>query len=145
MINQLPNKTSHGHDMISNTLLKSFGKRVLFPLSIIFNQSLCEGKFLDKKKIAEVIPLYKGKEKDCLVNYRPISLLMTMSKLLERVVYKQMIKFIEKNNLLYENQYGFCTKRSCDQLMIELVGRVLYAKNHDLHSAAVFLRYFKGI
>lgn len=87
LINQLPNKTSHGHDMISNTLLKSFSKGVPFPLAMIFNQSLLEGKFPDTRKIAEVIPLYKGKEKDCLVNYRPISLLMTTSKLLERVVY----------------------------------------------------------
>ena len=55
-----------------------------------------------------------------------------------------MIKFIEKNNLLYESQYGFRTKRSCEQAMIELVGRVLYAKNQDLHSAAVFLDLSKA-
>ena len=52
--------------------------------SLIFNQSIATGVFPDKMKIAEVIPLYKGKQRDYMINYRPISLLMTISKLLER-------------------------------------------------------------
>ena len=93
-------------------------------------------------KIAEFIPLYKGKERDQLINYRPVSLLMTTSKLLERVVYKRMIKSIEKNNLLYDSQYGFHTKRSCEHAMTELIGKILHAKNLNLHSAsALFLIY----
>lgn len=79
--------------MISSILLKSIGKSISLPLTFIFNQSIADGIFPELMKIAEIIPLYKGKESDQLVNYRPISLLLTTSKLLEKIVYKCMVKF----------------------------------------------------
>ena len=110
LLTKLPNKTSHGHNMISNTLLKSLCKSISLPLSCIFNQSIAQGIFPDQMKIAEVVPLYKGKSTDELVNYRPISLLLTISKLLEKIIYKRLIKFIDKYKILYESQYGFHSK-----------------------------------
>ena len=80
IIRNLPNKTSHGHDKISNIMLKTLCTSIIFPLCHIFNQSLYEGKFPEMMKWAEVIPLYKGKSMDLMVNYRPISLLITLSK-----------------------------------------------------------------
>ena len=65
------------------------------------------GEFPTMMKKAEVIPLYKGKEFDLVVNYRPISLLLTISKVLEKIVYKRVYSFLEKNNILYDSQYGF--------------------------------------
>ena len=58
-------------------------------------------------KIAEIIPLYKGKEHDEVINYRPISLLMTISKLLEKIIYIRVYSFLEEHNILYDSQYGF--------------------------------------
>ena len=107
LIKKLPNKESHGHDMISNNLLKSLGNSISLPLTVIFNQSIIDGTFPDQMKIAEILPLYKRKESDQLVNYRPISLLLTMSKLLEKIIYKHTIRFIDKYKLLYDSQYGF--------------------------------------
>ena len=60
---------SHGHDQISNCLLKSLKDSIAYPLTIIFNQSIMEGVFPDQMKWAEVIPLYKGKELDLVINY----------------------------------------------------------------------------
>ena len=60
MIDSLPNKTSSGHDGISNILLKVLNESISYPLSILFNQSLNQGAFPDFMKCAEVIPLYKG-------------------------------------------------------------------------------------
>ena len=77
-INSLPNKTSYRHDKVSNTLLKSLCTAISYPLQIIFNQSIYQGVFPDKMKLAEIVPLYKGKEYKLVVNYRPISLLMTI-------------------------------------------------------------------
>ena len=125
LIKDLPNKESYGHDMISNTLLKSFGNSISLPLTIIFNQLISEGIFPDQMKIAEIIPPYKGKGSDQLVNYRPVSLLLTMSKLLEKRVYKHTIRYIDKYKILYDSQYGFCLKRSCEQAILELIGNVL--------------------
>ena len=88
LIKELPIKTSSGHDSISNTLLKSLSPTILKPLEIIFNRSLIEGHFPSKMKRADVIPLYKSKQHDESNNYRPISLLLTISKNLEKIVYK---------------------------------------------------------
>ena len=57
-------------------------------MTLILNQSLETGTFPERMKLAEVIPLYKNKATDHLVNFWPISLLMTMSKVLEKKVYK---------------------------------------------------------
>ena len=69
IIQKLPNKTSYGHDTISNTLLKQLCPSISFALNKIFNQSIAQGIFLNAMKLAEVIPLYKGKDQDQIVNY----------------------------------------------------------------------------
>ena len=69
IIHKLPNKTSCGHDTISNTLLKQLSPSISFALNKIFNQSIAQGIFPDAVKLAEVIPLYKGKDQDQIVNY----------------------------------------------------------------------------
>ena len=143
-ISKLPNKTSHGHDKISNTLLKDMGKSLSYPLGKIFNQSLTQGVFPDRMKLAEVIPLYKGKEHDLIINYRPISLLMTISKLLEKIVYKRVYAYLKLNGTLYEHQYGFRMKCSCEQAILDLTRSLLQACNANLNSAALFLDLSKA-
>lgn len=130
--------------MINNALLKNFGKSIYLPLTFIFNQSLTKGIFPEQMKIAEIIPLYKGKDSDQLVNYRPISLLVTMSKVLEKIVYKHMIRFIDKYKLLYDSQYGFWTKWPCEHAIFELIGKTVQSKNNKLHSCAMFLDISKS-
>ena len=95
IIDQLPLKSSSGHDGMSNVLLKSLKDSLTYLLMLIFNQSLHTGVFPKKMKLAKVIPPYKNKAMDHLVNYQPISLLMTMSKVLEKLVYKRVISFID--------------------------------------------------
>ena len=73
LILDLPNKTSYGHDKGSNIMLKKLAKSISYPLQIIFNQSISQGIFPEKMKLAEVILLYKGKEYDKVINYQPIS------------------------------------------------------------------------
>ena len=90
-------------------------------------------------KLAEVIPLYKEKEFDKVINYRPISLLITLSKVLEKTVYTRVYQFLEKHDILYNSQYGFRNKRSCEQVILEIVGQVLQAHNNGNHSASLFL------
>ena len=143
-IDGLPNKSSCGHDKISNILLKQLKCCISYPLMVIFNQLISSGIFRDKMKIVEIIPLYKGKEKNEVVNYRPISLLMTISKLLEKKIYARTYNYLEQNHILYDSQYGFRSKRSCDQAIAELTGRVLQAHEASLHSAALFLNLSKA-
>ena len=95
MIKQLPNKTNYGHDKISNNMLKSLRTSIIYPLCHIFNASLLEGIFPEWMKTAEVIPLYKGKDMDLMINYRPISLLIMLSKLLEKIMYTRLYGYLE--------------------------------------------------
>ena len=144
IIRAMPNKTSYGHDSISNVILKAICKAVSLPLCRIFNQSILEGRFPDAMKIAEVIPLYKNKEMDAIINYRPISLLITTSKVLEKIVYKRTYSYLEKNNILYNSQYLFRMNHNCEQAIMELTSKILHAKERGEKSVGVFLDLSKA-
>ena len=88
IIKQMEGKCSSGiHvDELSNKLLKSITYEISKPLAIIINQSLETGIFPEMLKIAKIKPLYKKDDSSCFNNYRPISLLPTISKVFERVI-----------------------------------------------------------
>ena len=95
-------------------------------------------------KLAEVFLLYKGKEHDLIVNYWPTSLLMTISKLLEKIIYKRVYSFLKLNGTLFDHQYGFRMKRSCEQAILDLIGNLLQACNANLKSTSLFLDLSKA-
>ena len=121
IINKLKSKNSSGKDEISNKLLKSIKNEIAKPLTIIINQSLKTGVFPDALKIAKVKPLYKKGDNFCLNNYRPISLLPTISKIFERVMFTQLYSYLNANNLLSEQQYGFRSQHSTELACVKLV------------------------
>ena len=96
-------------------------------------------------KTAEVIPLYKNKAADQLVNYRPISLLLTMSKVLEKIVYKRVISFLDKHNILYSSQYRFHSHQSCEQAVQELLAKILQSREDNHQTASVFMDLSKAL
>ena len=112
IIAQLPSKTSSGHDDISNTLLKKLSDHIVVPLVSIFNNSMQEVVVPDVIKIANVVPLHKSKSQDLTNNYRPVSLLITISKILEKIMYKRTYQFLENKDQIYKRQYGFRSKHS---------------------------------
>ena len=144
LILSLSNKPSSGHDNISNILLKKLTNCLLVPLEIIFNKSLLEGKFPDKMKLADIIPLHKSKSTQDCNNYRPISLLITISKLLEKIIYTRTYKFLERSKLLYTSQYGFREGHSCENAVSELVSEVIKSRQEGLYTMSVFLDLSKA-
>ena len=95
IINKLENKNSYGYDQISNKLIKELCLVISHPLTIVFNKSLEEGKFPELMKQADTIPLYKTKSTEDCNNYQPISLLLTMSKILEKLVYSRTVSYLD--------------------------------------------------
>ena len=83
-LNNLKPKPSCGHDEISTKLLKACRLEICKPLTLIINQMLTTGIFPDDLKVAKVIPLFKKGKREILDNYRPISLLPSLSKIFER-------------------------------------------------------------
>ena len=88
IVTALPAKASSGHDNISNILLKEIINPLAHVLVEVFNKSMTTGEFPNIMKLAEVVPLYKNKEHYLESNYRPISLLTTISKILEKIMYQ---------------------------------------------------------
>ena len=104
IISNLKSKSSSGHDGVSSKLVKDLNYALSLPLSIIINNSLSEGLVPDMAKLAKIIPIYKAKDKNNISNYRRISLLPVISKILEKVIHKNLYTFLEKNTVLYPRQ-----------------------------------------
>ena len=118
----------------SNFLKKSIQNSICKPLSIIFNKSFETGTIPKHMKIAKVIPIYKCKEKSKWVMhtptqwlYRPISLLPSISKIIEKLVHKRLYSFCENNNILNDNQYGFRPKHSTIDAVSNWRGEQIYS------------------
>ena len=94
IINKLPNKNRSGCDCLSNTLMRKLSDVILKPLHIIINQSIQEETFPGLMKLAHVTPLFKSDSAMDKNNYRPISLLMVLLKILEKAIYCQLYGFL---------------------------------------------------
>ena len=98
IINKLKNKFHREKMEYPINLHKSIKSEISEAIAIIINQSILTGIFPDQLKLAKVKPLYKTGDKSCLNNYRPISLLPTISKIFERVMYKQLYQNKKNKN-----------------------------------------------
>ena len=144
LIMGLPNKTSSGQDKLPNTLLKQLGVSIKYPLELIFNNSVSSGMFPQGMKHADITPLYKSKEHCLVTNYRPISLLVTISKLLEKIIYTRTYTFLTNTNQLYKGQYGFRSGHSCQHAVSELIGNIQKNLEQDKISVGVFIDLSKA-
>ncbi len=105
---------------------------------------LTTGIVPDKIKIAKIIPIYK-KDKDTLfTNYRPLSLLPALSKIFEKVIYKQLYKYFKEKKLLYNSQYGFRTEHSTEFAALEVVDRVIVEMDKNNSPLNIFLDLSKA-
>ena len=124
IIDNLDNKFSSGDDDISNVLVKLSSDVTIPYLTQIINKSFEEGIFPDDLKTAKVIPLHKDGSKLDENNYRPISLLIVWSKIIERALFIRMYAYMEYHNLLFNRQFGFRTKHSTIDALVELVEKI---------------------
>ena len=126
IIDGLKPKSSTGVDNISNKLLKSAKTFIVAPLTIIINQMFQVGKFPDLLKISKVLPIYKKDDDSLFSNYRPISLLPSVSKIFERATMIQLTEYLEDNKLIHSNQYGFRKFHSTEYAALHLVDYLNY-------------------
>ena len=143
-IKNLPNKNSCGCDGINTNLFKIIEPAITQSLTILINQVLHVGLFPDKLKIAKVIPIYKKGDKRIYGNYRPISLLPTISKVLERIIYDQLSSYLMENKLLFDHQYGFRSKHSTEFAALELIDRIITDMDNDETPINIYLDLSKA-
>ena len=143
IIQELKSKTSFDMYGMSNIFIKKITDQLIFPLRHIFNLSLQTGVIPTKLKIAKVIPIYKLDKKDSkftenMNNYRPISLLPILSKILEKLVANRLSRFLNENNVLYSHQYGFQSKRSTLHPIMHFLNKITEASNKKYITIGVF-------
>ena len=131
-------------DEISVKLLKKLVYYITLPLTHIFNLSLSTGRFPNSLKLAKVIPVYKKDDSSLISNYRPISLLPSISKVLEKLVYKRLFKFLINNNLLNPNQFGFRKGYSTDYALLQLYDKITESLSNREHIIGVFMDLSKA-
>ena len=95
-------------------IVKLLKNEISKPLTVIINQMLKTGIFPDSFKTTKIVPLFKKGDHGLLTNYRPISLLPTISKAFERVIYDQMYLYFNNNNLLADELFGFRKNHSTE-------------------------------
>ena len=110
----------------------------------IFCESLTEGIFPDAMKLAIVKPLYKKGDKSDICNYRPISLLPVMSKVLEKMMYNRVTDFITKHDVLYEGQYGFRSNRNTTDAVCDGMISILNSLNNNQYALVTLLDMSKA-
>ena len=144
LIRKLPNKASSGYNNINNLMLKELRNEICHPLSLIFNKSLASGEFPEAMKFSDTVPLYKNKSKHERSNYRPISLLLTLSKLLEKIMYVRTYNFLTHTEQINKTQYGFRKHHSCEHAVEELISNVLKNKDQGRHTLVIYLDLSKA-
>ena len=139
VINSLKSKFSCGPDDICNEIIRQLGVVIAPLISDIFNECIHLDVFPDLLKIAKVVPMFKDGDKTDPSNYRPISLLSCLSKVVEKLIHSRLINFFEKFSILNMNQYGFRSKRSTIQAVARLTEFVRDATNKRADAIALFL------
>ena len=143
-INKLKNTSSHGNDHLSSQLIKKLSPYIISPITTIINQSLKTGIFPDALKVAKVVPIFKKDDDKLLENYRPISILPTISKIFERIIHNQIQDYFQCNNLLYNGQYGFRPRHSTELAALEMVDRLTQDLDKNNIPLCVFLDLSKA-
>ena len=103
------------------------------------NLSLRTGHFPDKFKVAKIVPIYKDSDQHEFNNYRPISLLSSLSRLLESIVSFQLTSFAEAHNLFYQHQYGFRANHSVVHPLLHFTENILKAQKEGKINISIFV------
>ena len=125
----LADKKTPDHTGISSYFVKQTIASFINPLFHILNLSFNSGVVPLQFKIAKVIPIFKSGDKPSMDNYRPISLLSTFSKIMEKIVALRLTSFLDENNILSKWQFGFRVGHSTSYPMIHFLNKITDSLN----------------
>lgn len=138
-LNKMNPHKSTGLDDISPKFLKDGAMVLKIPITFLVNFSIQDGVFPDDMKKAKIKPLFKKNSRLDVGNYRPVSILSVVSKILEKAVFTQLDSFLDKNNLIYEHQSGFRKSYSTDSCLIHLHDYIKGNSAKGLYTGMVLL------
>ena len=129
---------------IPKKILKLLSNDISTQFADLFNLSFSEGVFPSILKTCKVIPIYKKDSQLNCSNYRPISLLSNIDKILERIMYNRLYKFLETNNLIYSLQFGFRQKHSTSHALIHLTDKIREQLDKGNFACGIFVDFQKA-
>jgi len=138
IIRSLESKTSSGYDELSIQVIKLSLPFVISPLTFICNSVLNSGIYPNRLKYAIVKPIFKKGSKQDISNYRPISILTSFSKILEKLIFNRLYNHLETNGILAQEQFGIRMRHSTEQAAFSLINSVLTALNNNQLAAGIF-------
>jgi len=144
IIKSLNMKNSFGYNEISTKILKISTNFICSLLTYVFNKSVSTGIFRERLKYSIVKPFHKKGTKTDPSNYRPISMLTAFSKVLEKVLYNRIMDYLNSNNLLNYQQFGFRKRLSMDDAIFKLTHEILNAFNNKVMVGSIFLDLAKA-
>ena len=133
-----------GLDGIGPKLLKISSGIITKSITYIVNNCIRSGKFPTSWKLAKVNPLYKGGAKDGINNYRPISILPTLSKLIEKFIQKRLMAYLNSFDVLHKYQSGFRSGHSTETALILMTEGWLKAINEGKFVGSIMVDFRKA-
>ena len=144
IITNLKNTSSTGQDQIAVKPLKIVAQWIAPVLSILINHTFANGIFPDQLKVAKITPIHKSGDKTLLSNYRPISLLNTFSKIYEKAFLNRLYSFLNKNNIIQSNQFGFRKNHSTQSALISFIDMLTEKLDNNEYAVALFIDLSKA-
>ena len=139
LLTSLNPKKASGPNSIPTSILHLLAEDICKPLSILFNLSFDSGDYPDMLKVASAIPIFKKDSKLVVSNYRPISLLSNINKILEKLMFTRVYDFLEKHKCIYKLQFGFRTKHSTNHALINITETIRSALDSKKIAAGIFV------
>ena len=139
IIKRMKGGRSHGTDYIDSYSLKLAYPLMEDAIQHLVNLSISERRFAKSWKIQLVLPLHKKGDRSVGKNYRPVSHIVEVGKLVEYAVHEQVYEHFEENNLFHENHHGFLGHHSTATALIQLYDLWLEASENKELSAALLL------
>ena len=138
-----PEKSAGVHDL-SPKVISQIASTIKKPLTSIVNKSFSTGVIQEKLKISAVTPVYKSEDESLFSNYRPVAVLPCFSKVLEKLMYKPLTGYIEKQKILHDKQYGFRKSHSTEMALIDLTTKLADAIDNKTFTVGIFLDLSKA-
>ena len=120
VLSKLSNSSSFGLDMIDTFIIKLIKPEILPALTHIVNLSISTRMFPDFWKKVKIIPLHKKEDLLNPKNYRPVAIVPIFSKVLERVIFNQMIKYLNQHKLIHPNHHAYRTNHNTTTALLQM-------------------------
>ena len=144
IISALDPSKAIGLDGLGPRVIKLFWHILSPSIAALINKSILTGIFPDQLKLAMVFPIHKNGSKSDPANYRPISILPTISKIFERHVNKHLMAYLNKYSLIHETQSGFRQKHSCQTALVKLIDQWMACIDKGDIIGSLFLDFRKA-